>query len=100
MAAYRLIQEALTNTLKHAGTPTTEVRLRYRPDAVRIEVLDDGDAPAPDASDVDSGGNGLIGMRERMNLYGGEMNAGPRPEGGYAVNARLPLDANAQQVLA
>jgi len=100
MAAYRLIQEALTNTLKHAGTPTTEVRLSYRPDGVGIEVVDDGDSPAPDPEAVESGGNGLIGMRERVNLYGGEMDAGPRPEGGYAVTARLPLEGARERVLA
>jgi signal transduction histidine kinase len=98
MAAYRLIQEALTNTLKHAGTPTTEIVLGYRHGGVSIEIVDDGDAVAPDPSEVDSGGNGLIGMRERVNLYGGEMEAGPRSEGGYAVRARLPLEADRERV--
>ena len=89
MAAYRLIQEALTNTLKHAGAATTKVTIRHRPDGVAIEVSDDGDAPAPMTARLDSGGQGLVGMRERISLYGGELEVGPR-ERGRVRGARPP----------
>lgn len=91
MAAYRLVQEALTNTLKHAGSATTEVRVGYRMGDVVIDVVNDGDGYVPPDAAVDSGGHGLVGMKERVGLYGGEMWAGPRDEGGFAVHARLPL---------
>jgi signal transduction histidine kinase len=89
IAAYRLVQEALTNTLKHAGRAATEVRVVNRPDGVAITISNE--PPAGTASTaVDSGGHGLIGMRERMTLYGGEMDAGPTDDGGFAVRAELP----------
>jgi len=95
LAAYRIVQEALTNSLKHAGKARAEVRLRFAPDALHVHVADDGrGAAAPltqDPATRDSG-HGLIGMRERVALYGGELTAGPRPDGGYAVDARIPLD--------
>jgi signal transduction histidine kinase len=91
MAAYRLVQEALTNTLKHAGTATTTVRLAFRPDGITVAIEDAGDAAPPAGAVTDSGGHGLLGMRERFGLYGGEVEAGPRPGGGYAVRGRLPL---------
>ena len=81
MAAYRLIQEALTNALKHAGAATTKVTIRHRPDGVAIEVSDAGDAPVPMTARLDSGGQGLLGMRERIGLYGGELEVGPRGRG-------------------
>ena len=92
MAAYRLIQEALTNAYKHAGTATTEVRIEYSPDGVAMEVIDDGDGVVPGVEAVEGGGHGLVGMRERMQLFGGEMEAGPRPGGGFRVAARLPME--------
>lgn len=91
MAAYRLIQEALTNTLKHAGPAPTSVRLRWRPDGLRIEIADAG-ATAPSAGTPLGGtGHGLIGMRERISLYGGTVDAGPTDGGGFAVRANLPI---------
>jgi signal transduction histidine kinase len=89
LSAYRIVQEALTNTLRHAQATRADVRLRYAPDALELEVTDDGrTAPANGV-----GGHGLVGMRERAALLGGTLDAGPRPEGGYRVHARLPLEA-------
>ncbi|MFL5895015.1 MAG: sensor histidine kinase [Thermoleophilaceae bacterium] len=87
LAGFRIVQEALTNTLKHAGPATAAVRLRYADDALEIEVVDDGRGGR-----VNGRGHGLIGMRERVTLYGGTLDAGPRPDGGFAVRARLPLE--------
>jgi signal transduction histidine kinase len=88
VAAYRIVQEALTNALKYAGGAPTEVVVRYLPDAVELEVLDEGVVATP----ADGVGRGLIGMRERVALFGGTIEAGKRAEGGYAVRARFPLD--------
>jgi signal transduction histidine kinase len=89
LSAYRIVQEALTNTLKHAGPVKADVLLRYAPGTVEIECSDGGGgAPAPAG---DNGGHGLAGMRERATLLGGAVAAGPRPEGGFRVKARLPL---------
>jgi signal transduction histidine kinase len=91
MAAYRLVQEALTNTLKHAGAGArARVVVRSRPDGLRLEIEDDGDGTPSPAAAAAGGGHGLVGMRERFALYGGEVAAGPRPEGGFAVRGRLP----------
>jgi signal transduction histidine kinase len=88
LSAYRIVQEALTNTLKHAGEAHARVLLRYAADALDIEVADDGSgAPLPH----DNGGQGLIGMRERVLLFGGTLESGPRPGGGYLVHAHLPV---------
>jgi signal transduction histidine kinase len=96
LAAYRIVQEALTNSLKHAGLARATVRLRYDADALDVRVADDGRGAAAALLGSDrvgaESGHGLIGMRERVNLYGGEFEAAPRPEGGYAVHARIPLD--------
>ncbi len=92
VSAYRIIQEALTNTLKHSGSSRASVRLRFSPDALEVDVDDDGSPTVPAA--VDASGHGLIGMRERAGLHGGQLRAGPRPDGGFAVRARLPLDPN------
>ena len=89
LAAFRIVQESLTNVLKHARPPTAEVRISYRPDRVVIEVHDHGRGAAVVASD----GRGLTGMRERARLYGGELDAGRRDGGGYSVRASLPVDA-------
>jgi signal transduction histidine kinase len=89
LSAYRIVQEALTNALKHAGPAHARVSVRREPSALAIEVLDDGGAPADGAPR--GAGHGLIGMRERVALFGGELRAAPRPEGGFAVRARLPL---------
>jgi len=87
LSAYRIVQEALTNVLKHAGTASVEVTVRYGNDAVQVEVCDDGRPREPTAG----GGNGLIGMRERVAMLGGEFRAGARRDGGFAVFARLPI---------
>jgi signal transduction histidine kinase len=87
LSAYRVIQEALTNALKHAGRARAHVLLRFETDALEVEVVDDGSGGAP----MHSGGHGLIGMRERVSVFGGEFHAGPRPGGGYTVRARMPF---------
>jgi signal transduction histidine kinase len=88
LSAYRIVQEALTNAIKHAGEAHATVRVRYGPDSLELEIVDDGPgAPAP----VDSGGHGLAGMRERVALYGGSLDAGRRPTGGFAVRVLLPI---------
>lgn len=86
---YRIVQEALTNTLKHAGPARAEVDIRVHDRQLVVEVQDDG-AETPKAT---TGGHGLIGMRERVALFGGELHAGPRPDGGFRVRAELPLPA-------
>lgn len=87
LSAYRIVQEALTNALKHAGPARASVTLRYGADGVELEVVDDGRGAASPAGN----GHGLLGMRERVELFGGELKVGPRPGGGYAVRARLPV---------
>ncbi len=87
LTAYRLIQEGLTNALKHAGAQRAEVLVRYSDGQIEIAVSDDGRG----AGSGDGGGHGLVGMRERVSVYGGELEAGPKPEGGYRLSARLPL---------
>jgi signal transduction histidine kinase len=88
LSAYRIVQEALTNTLKHADARRAEVVLRYADDELAIDVTDDGRATATNGD----AGHGLIGMRERVSLYDGDLTAGPRPEGGFAISARFPLE--------
>jgi signal transduction histidine kinase len=88
LAAYRIVQEALTNSLKHGGPATAEVVVTYGRHQLELEVLDDGDLG--DSGDNGTG-HGLVGMRERVTLYGGVLEAGPRQLGGFAVHARLPL---------
>jgi signal transduction histidine kinase len=88
LCAYRIVQEALTNTLKHAGPSQADLTLDYRLEAVRISVRDDGIGPGPDRHG--GTGHGLIGMRERTALLGGELEAGPGPSGGFAVTAVIP----------
>jgi signal transduction histidine kinase len=89
LSAYRIVQEGLTNALKHAGPATAEVVVRYGPRELELVVRDDGRGRGPSAN---GGGHGLLGMRERVALYGGDLTAGPRPEGGFALAARLPLE--------
>jgi signal transduction histidine kinase len=116
LSAYRIVQEALTNSLKHAGPARARVRVCYGREALEVQVSDDGaghSAPARDgaglamvrlrpggllevtspAAPAGGGGNGLIGMRERVAMFGGSLEAGPRPGGGYRVAAHLPLDS-------
>jgi signal transduction histidine kinase len=88
LSAYRIVQEALTNVVRHAGPATARVRIRYAPDTVDIEVVDDGRGPGTGRA----GGHGIAGMRERAALYGGSLDAGPLPGGGFRVAARLPVE--------
>ncbi len=87
LSAYRIVQEALTNALKHAGPASARVTVRYEPEALLVEVTDDGAG----ARNGDGAGHGLVGMRERVAVFGGDLDAGGRPDGGYVVRARLPL---------
>ena len=90
--AYRIVQEALTNVLKHAGRATATVIIGYEGTALRLEILDDGRAVNGRAT---PGGHGLVGMRERVGVYGGSFEAGPRTGGGFRVAARLPYGETA-----
>jgi signal transduction histidine kinase len=106
LSAYRIVQEALTNVVRHAGPATARVAVRYAPDQVAVEVVDDGrgmDKGSESASgrqleDSDrsgrSAGHGIAGMRERAALYGGVLEAGPLPGGGFRVAASLPLEGS------
>ena len=87
LSAYRIVQEALTNALKHAGPARASVTVRYDPHELRLEIADSGRG----AANGRGGGHGLIGMRERAKLFGGELDAGSRDGAGYQVHARLPL---------
>ncbi|HEX6673962.1 MAG TPA: sensor histidine kinase [Actinomycetes bacterium] len=93
LSAYRIVQEALTNCIKHAGPARATVLLRYRRDELELQVSDDGRGVVgwsdPERGD---GGHGLIGMRERVAVLGGNLEVGPRPGGGFRVDARLPLE--------
>ena len=93
VSAYRIIQEALTNTRKHAGATSASVRVSYQRASLDIEVLDDGAGALEKPADHE-GGHGLIGMRERASLHGGHLRAGPRPGGGFAVHATFPLNGS------
>ena len=91
MTGYRIVQEALTNVIKHAGRPArAAVRITYRDGQMRVEVTDDGQGAASTAIDRATG-HGLVGMRERVELYHGTLHVGPRPGGGFRVAATIPL---------
>lgn len=90
VTAYRLVQEALTNTLKHANAPSAEVRVLLGELVLTLEISDTGRGPSPDSV---RSGFGLIGMRERVAFYGGSLRVGPRPGGGFRVRATIPLEA-------
>jgi signal transduction histidine kinase len=100
LTAFRVVQEALTNVLKHAGKPRTTVTVEYQADEVVVQVTDDGPpfpavAPAPGVAEtglVGGARRGLLGLRERVTLYDGELDAGQRPDGGWLVRARIPVD--------
>jgi signal transduction histidine kinase len=87
LCAFRIVQEALTNTLKHAGPAHAEVLVRYAGDDVELEVVDNGRG----ANGASSGGQGLLGMKERALLCGGTFETGAAPGGGFAVRAKLPI---------
>ena len=86
LTAYRLVQEGLTNAIKHANAEHAEVVVLYRNGRVELTVTDDGTGDGGG----ESGGHGLVGMRERVSVYGGDLDAGPLPEGGYRLRATLP----------
>ncbi len=103
LSAYRVVQEALTNVIKHAGSPTrVDVRIGHLPGSLSVEVVDDGRGAAALAAvgaggvaggaapEESTGGHGLLGMRERVELWGGDLDVGPVPGGGFRVSARLP----------
>lgn len=92
LVAYRIVQEALTNVMKHAGPANARVLLRWGDAALDLEVADDGRGPFVSAE----GGLGLLGMRERVALYGGSIDTGPRPGGGFAVRAHLPYEEGSE----
>jgi signal transduction histidine kinase len=87
LSAYRIVQEALTNALKHAGDAHATVRVRYGADALELEISDDGEGASDTAG---SGGHGLVGMRERVALCGGRFHASRNAAGGFTVQAVLP----------
>ena len=89
LAAYRVVQEALTNTLKHAGPAQAWVQICWSDDELRIEVANNGRSTAT------ATGYGHAGMRERVRLYGGRLESGPRPDGGYVVRAYVPIGSGA-----
>jgi signal transduction histidine kinase len=91
LSLYRIVQEALTNTLKHAKASRAEVVVCYTAHDITVEVTDDGPGTSPSAAGAE--GAGTIGMRERVALFGGELQVGPRPQGGYAVRICLPIPA-------
>jgi signal transduction histidine kinase len=94
LSAYRIVQEALTNVVKHAGPVRAQVTIRYRDQEIRVEVIDDGRGVAAPTGDGRARvGHGLIGMRERVAVFGGDLETGPCPDGGFRVAARLPLAA-------
>ncbi|WP_433654311.1 sensor histidine kinase [Nocardia sp. CA-128927] len=89
---YRIVQEALTNVVKHAHTARARIEIRHAPHELVVSVTDDGPAAEDSGLDGTGSGLGLIGMRERVSLFGGRFEAGPRPEGGFAVAAYFPID--------
>jgi signal transduction histidine kinase len=91
LSAYRIVQEGLTNALKHAKGARAEVLVRYEGATVQLEIADDG----PDTPNGDGLGHGLVGMRERVALYGGTLDAGPRAGGGFVLRAELPVEGHA-----
>jgi signal transduction histidine kinase len=91
IAAFRVVQEALTNVLRHAGPATASVRVTYERDGLIVEVEDDGDGAASAAKESEGSGQGIVGMQERARALGGWLEAGPRPGRGFRVRARLPV---------
>ena len=92
LSAFRILQEALTNSLKHAGPSEAVVSIRYSPGKLELRVTDNGRGAAERLSNGSTGGHGLVGMRERVALFGGDLKTGPLPGGGYEVTATLPLE--------
>jgi signal transduction histidine kinase len=90
LSAYRIVQEGLTNSLKHAKASRADVTVRYGTEELELEVRDDGVG----ASSNDGLGHGLVGIQERVKIYGGEMSAGAGRDGGFVLTARLPLEGH------
>ena len=88
LSAYRIVQEAITNVLKHANASRVEVAIDYEREGIALTISDNGSGPGEDLS----AGHGLIGMRERVALFGGKMGTGSTPLGGFTVHARLPYE--------
>ena len=97
LAAFRVVQEGLTNALKYAERAPTDVHVRWGERELELEILDRGPGPARERMGGD-GGHGLVGMRERVKLYGGELEAGRRRGGGFRIRAKLPLVADEAKV--
>ena len=93
LSAYRILQEATTNVLKHARARRVDIRIHYSPNMLGLDVRDDGAGGGADPAS--SSGHGLIGMRERVALFGGKLHAGRDPAGGFSVHARLPIETPA-----
>jgi signal transduction histidine kinase len=92
LTAYRIVQEALTNVLKHAGKARADVLVRFEPGALGLEIVDDGRGVNGRAESAAGSGHGLVGMRERVAVYGGTLEAGPKRGGGFRVAVRLPYE--------
>lgn len=92
LTVYRIVQEGLTNTLKHAGPARAGVRITYGHETLELEVADTGVGPRATTTTIGRVGHGLVGMRERVALYGGTLRTGPRPGGGFRVHAMIPVD--------
>jgi signal transduction histidine kinase len=90
LSAYRIVQEGLTNALKHSGASNADVTVRYRLDELQLEVRDDGEG----SSGSDGLGHGLVGVRERVKIYRGQMTAGTATGGGFLLSTRLPLGSH------
>jgi signal transduction histidine kinase len=88
VAVYRIVQEALTNTVKHADATRADISISFQPHGVDVRIVDDGRGAVPR---VDNGGHGLGGIRERVAMFGGSLTCGRGPDGGFQVHARLPL---------
>jgi signal transduction histidine kinase len=102
-AAFRIVQEALTNVVKHSGASACGVSVGYEPTSLSVEVIDHGAGPAKEqdrslvAREPNGTGHGILGMRERVSLHAGEFSAGPLPERGFRVAAQFPLPAVAEK---
>jgi len=92
ISAYHVLQEALTNVLRHAGMPSTRVAIAFDSDALTVHVVNEGGSPPlhPDTGDARRAGHGLVGMRERVAVFNGTLEVGPRTEGGFSVRATFP----------
>jgi signal transduction histidine kinase len=97
LVAFRIVQESLTNVTRHAGPASATVLVRYGPDDLTVRVDDDGRGPVAATGPGNGNGNGIRGMRERVAALGGELTTGPRPGGGFRVQARLPIDESGDQ---